>query len=250
VHYLILNPLNCVSFAIQILTLDILIPIYNPHEQWADEVVRQYNKLVVLLPKEVSHNLIMVNDGSQRNLESDAKKILDQIEGAIWITYDENMGKGYALRQAVKASSAELMMFTDYDFPYTYGSMVRMIEKLMNPSTDAVVGNRDESYYQHISSRRKRISQFLRKVNKLIFRLPTDDTQCGLKAFKANKRELFLSTKTNRYLIDVEFLKKLGDTHSHVDIQLVKLREGVVLSKISNLSLFKEMINYLKIMLS
>lgn len=84
----------------------------------------------------------------------------------------------------------------------------------------------------------------------MVFRLPTDDTQCGLKAFNAKAREIFLETETDRYLIDVEFLKKLSKNKAKVGVQLVKLREGVVLSKISNLSLFKEMINYLKIMIS
>lgn len=192
----------------------------------------------------------MVNDGSLRDIEEEVKPILQSVPTAIWVSYNINKGKGYALRQAARKSTGELLMYTDYDFPYTYGSMVDMVEKLLKPEVDAVVGKRDDSYYNHISSRRRRISQFLKNVNRIIFRLPTDDTQCGLKAFKASKKEIFLSTKTERYLIDVEFLKLLSRSNAHVAIQLVKLRKGVVLSKISNLSLVKEMINYLKIMLS
>ena len=80
--------------------------------------------------------------------------------------------------------------------------------------------------------------------------MPTDDTQCGLKAFTKDSKELFLSTKTDRYLIDVEFLKLLAKKNAKVEVQMVKLRDNVILSKITNMRLVMEMINYLKIMLS
>ncbi|NNE16668.1 MAG: glycosyltransferase, partial [Saprospiraceae bacterium] len=153
--------------------LDIIIPIFNPLNDWAPEVIRQYNELSERLPENLATTLIMVNDGSDYELEEDAQKIVDAIPGTQWVSYKENHGKGYALREGVKLSQGDFIMYTDYDFPYTYGSMISMIEKLIVPGVDAVVGNRDTSYYNHISSRRKRISQYLRQVNKLLFRLPT-----------------------------------------------------------------------------
>ena len=218
-------------------------------KDWANEVIRQHRELSGRLT-EITTRLIMVNDGSKENLEKEAQIVLEAIPGSQWISYLENKGKGYALRKAAQASQGELIMYTDYDFPYTYGSMVSMIEKLMDPNVDAVVGQRDKTYYNHISTRRRRISKYLRSLNKILFRLPTDDTQCGLKAFKSSKKPLFLATKTNRYLIDVEFLKKLTKSNCKVEIQSVKLRENVVLSKISNLRLIKEIYNYVKIMVS
>lgn len=232
------------------MNLDLIIPIYNPYDKWDNDVIRQYGELIDRLGEGYDTHLIMVNDGSEQDLEGGAQHIIEKFPASTWISYNDNHGKGYALREAVKKSKGDLIMYTDYDFPYTYGSMISMIDKLKDKDVDAVVGTRDNSYYNHISERRKRISQFLRSVNKVIFRLPTDDTQCGLKAFKASQREIFLSTKTDRYLIDVEFLKKLGRAKSNVRTQLVKLRENVVLSKISNLRLIIEFFNYMKIMIS
>jgi glycosyltransferase involved in cell wall biosynthesis len=196
------------------------------------------------------YRLIIVNDGSSASLEEGAVYIKAEIAEAEWISYEVNRGKGYALREGVKASQGDIIMYTDYDFPYTYGSMVDMIDKLESTNTIAVVGKRDDSYYAHISPRRRRISQYLKKVNRVLFSLPTDDTQCGLKAFTKESKELFLSTKTDRYLIDVEFLKLLAKKNAKVEVQMVKLRDNVVLSKISNMRLVKEMINYMKIMFS
>jgi len=194
--------------------------------------------------------LIIVNDGSSANLEEGAAHIKAEIAEAEWISYKTNRGKGFALRTGVESCEGDIIMYTDYDFPYTYGSMVNMIHKLESTDTIAVVGKRDDSYYAHISPRRRRISQYLKKVNRVLFRLPTDDTQCGLKAFTNEAKELFLSTKTDRYLIDVEFLKLLAKKNAKVEVQMVKLRDNVILSKITNMRLVMEMINYMKIMLS
>ena len=194
--------------------------------------------------------MIIVNDGSSANLEEGAAHIKAEITEAEWISYKTNRGKGFALRTGVESCEGHIIMYTDYDFPYTYGSMVNMIHKLESTNTIAVVGKRDDSYYAHISPRRRRISQYLKKVNRVLFRLPTDDTQCGLKAFTNEAKELFLSTKTDRYLIDVEFLKLLAKKNAKVEVQMVKLRDNVILSKITNMRLVMEMINYMKIMLS
>lgn len=228
--------------------LDILIPVYEPHEGWAEELIVQYRILLSRLPENLETKLIIVNDGSKKSLENDGEYIKSILPETQWTSYNQNRGKGYALRTAASNSKADYIMYTDYDFPYTFGSMVNMLNTLMQEGTEAVVGHRDESYYSHISSRRKAISQILKIVNKLIFRLPTNDTQCGLKAFRSTQRELFLKTNTDRYLIDVEFLKKLSRSKAHVAVVPVKLREGVVLSKISNLSLVKEMFNYMRIL--
>jgi len=192
----------------------------------------------------------MVNDGSSRDLEPGRLKIQEAFPESKWITYKENFGKGYALREGVKQCDADMIMYTDYDFPYTYESMTRLVEKLIETNSDAVLGVRDQSYYSHISGRRKWISQNLKKVNKLLFKLPTDDTQCGLKVFTKKAKTIFLQTTTNRYLIDVEFLKKLVKNKSKVETSNVILRDNVILSKISNLRLIKELFNYLKIMIS
>lgn len=231
-------------------SINILLPIYNPYQNWDQDVIRQYEILLSRIPTQLVPKLIMVNDGSSSDLEPGRQNIQKVFADSVWITYDENQGKGYALRKGVEACDADIIMYTDYDFPYTYGSMVSLIEKLVSTNADAVLGVRDQSYYEHISGRRKWISQNLKKVNRLLFNLPTNDTQCGLKAFTSDAKETFLKTTTNRYLIDVEFLKKLVKNKSKIETQNVKLRDNVELSKISNLRLIKEFINYMKIMIS
>ena len=232
------------------MNLDVLIPVYQPHPRWAEELLGHYKAFQDALPYGIESRLILVNDGSTNDLSADESLIMEKYPSSIWINNPVNRGKGYTLRNAASHSKAKFIMYTDYDFPYTLSSMLAMFDLLLKEKCDAVVGNRDDSYYAHISGRRRRISQFLKKMNSLIFRLPTPDTQCGLKAFTSEYRELFLSTKTDRYLIDVEFLKKLSKSKARVCVQLVKLRKDVKLSSISNLSLVKEGINYLKIMLS
>lgn len=231
--------------------LDIIIPVYNPLPNWSSDVVRQYKILLSHLPENINPHLIMVNDGSPNDLESEARFVLENISGSTWISNKENRGKGFALRTGVEKSTGEFIMYTDYDFPYTYDSMRLMVNKIVEESAfDIVIGNRNNSYYENISSRRLRISKYLRQLNRMLINLPTDDTQCGLKIFRSNLKPIFLSTTTDRYLIDVEFLKKVVKNNSKVGIQIVELRSGVKLSKISNLKLIKELMSYLRIVVS
>ncbi len=234
---------------IESLKLDIILPVFNPPNAWDLEVIRQYKVLKSRLEDNVITRLILVDDGNIRDLSKGKQNITEQIEESKWISYPKNKGKGYALRQGVSVSGGDVIMYTDHDFPYTYGSMESMIQKLLDSKLDAVIGVRDESYYEHISGRRRWISLKLKDINRQFLKLPTDDTQCGLKVFTKNMKDIFLSTKTNRYLIDVEFLKKLSNGNFKMGLQQVKLRDNITLSKISNLKLVKEFISYLRIAL-
>lgn len=229
------------------------MPLYNPEKDWNKELLRQYaelrNRLFNTFQSLSNIKLIIVNDGSTIDITEGMQHLKQSISECQWITYEENRGKGYALRKGVAASQSDIIIYTDYDFPYTYGSMVSMVQQMTDDKCDVVVGKRDASYYKHISARRRRISQYLRTVNKLLFNLPTDDTQCGLKAFKKSAKSIFMDTTTDRYLIDVDFLKKLSKKKIRVGVQLVKLRENVVLSKINNMRLIQELFSYLRIMI-
>jgi len=86
---------------------------------WAQEIIRQYDILKARLGGEFEYKLIIVNDGSSVHLEDGATIIKNTIPEAIWISYTENHGKGYALRKGVEASQGDIIMYTDYDFPYT-----------------------------------------------------------------------------------------------------------------------------------
>lgn len=193
--------------------------------------------------------LTVVNDGSARNAtEAAFSRLRSLIQRVQIVDYGENRGKGYALRQGVSASSADCYLVTDADFPYTLESMRRVAETALKQGGIAA-GNRDTRYYAHVPFFRRLLSKGLRWMLRHFLRQPISDSQCGLKAFDAQGKKVFLETGIDRFLFDLEFLML---AHGRVAVQPVpvELREGVVFSKVGKKVLMTEARNFLKLLFS
>lgn len=191
-----------------------------------------------------------MNDGSSLDLSEGAKKIKAAIPNAQWLSYEENQGKGFALRTGVKASNADYLLYTDHDLPYTADSMLEFVELMHGEGTEIIIGHRDETYYQDLPWFRVKLSHYLKTINTFILRLGTDDTQCGLKGFNKSIKPIFLETKTNRFLIDIEFLRLLKRKSKEVIILDVKSRDNVKMSTLGLRTIFSELWAYFKIIIT
>lgn len=211
-------------------------------------MARTFVRLQDELP-DVALGLILVNDGSAIEVESSAQdQILSVIPEARWISYKENRGKGYALRQGVMHATAPFIVYTDIDFPYTFESTKEMIQKLATGDYDALIGIRDHSYYNNLPPSRRRISRFLKMINAKVLGLKIADTQCGLKGFSTRLKSIFLATKIDRYLFDLEFIYLISQSSRFkIEPLQVTLREGVQFSKVKTSILFREARNFLSI---
>jgi len=228
-------------------SLDIILPVYNPLPGWEEIVIGRFQSLEKALP-DLKIRLFVVNDGSKAtDLNDSAHQIKDVIPDFQWISYSENRGKGYALRQGILQSTADFIVYTDIDWPYTEESMINLIKKLMD-NVDAVIGTRNAAYYEHLPDARKRISKMLRAFNAKLLRLKVDDTQAGLKGFRKNVKAIFLSTTINRYLFDLEFIYLLSGKKEIKVVGIpISLRPGITFSKMNRKILFQEARNFLKI---
>lgn len=231
-------------------TLDIVLPIYNPHKDWEISVLKYYSILLSKLNNYYDSRLILVNDGSTIDIRVAVDKIINHYPNSIYVSYPENKGKGYALRSGIEKATASLIMFTDYDFPYKVESMLKMISIFREHSLDLAIAKRNQTYYKNIQTSRSTISRLLKKVNRVLLNLPVDDTQGGLKMFRNKLKSVFLETKTNRYLIDIDFLKRVHSKHFKITPIEVELREDLALTQISNMHISKELWNYLKLIFS
>lgn len=192
--------------------------------------------------------LVVVNDGSPRNVSGEKlARLRDLIPGVHIVSYTENRGKGYALRQGVQAASGDFYLVTDFDFPYTLESMRRIVQTLTERGGVAA-GNRDTAYYAHVPLFRRLLSRFLRWMLRNLLRQPIGDSQCGLKGFDQAGKAIFLTTTIDRFLFDLEFLM-LANGKVPVTPVPVELRPGVVFSKVGWKILATEGRNFLKLLL-
>jgi glycosyltransferase involved in cell wall biosynthesis len=184
-------------------------------------VLAETANLVKLLPQD-EIEFIMVNDGSNNNVyQQEKQKIAHSIIRLI--EYNPNRGKGEALRTGVNASSGELVIYTDIDFPYSMDSMLQVINILKSGAKDVVIGIKDSTYYDHVPPFRKFVSKLLRLFVRIFFRIPTDDFMCGLKGFNQKGKPIFMQTAIDRYLFNLEFMFLLS-RHSDVTTTTLEIR--------------------------
>ncbi|MFM2306672.1 MAG: hypothetical protein RLZZ367_1341, partial [Bacteroidota bacterium] len=165
------------------------------------------------------------------------------------VSYAQNQGKGYALRQGINEADTDLVIYTDVDFPYTHDSFIKIYRALTDGKTDVAIGIRGDEYYTHLPKARVRISKLLRWFIKKFLRIPTDDTQCGLKGMNRAGKEVFMQTTINRYLFDLEFVFLSARKKLAIKTVEVQLRPEVVLSRMNFTVLSQEFGNFLKIFL-
>ena len=228
--------------------LSLILPVYNPSDGWADIVLAKSTELIALYPH-LDFEVIVVNDGSTNSDFVNGKSKLEN--GVIkLIEYAPNKGKGEALRTGVRSSTGDFVIYTDSDFPYTIESISKLIGILSNKDANVAVGIKDASYYEHVPPLRKFISKLFRSFIRLLFRIPTDDTQCGLKGFDQKGKDIFVKTTIDRYLFDLEFIFLASrDKSITIKTQEIKLRADVQFRKMNFGIIRNESWNFLKILL-
>lgn len=222
--------------------IEIVLPCYNPGDNWHKELLGFYD----YNNGRYNISFILVNDGSH------TEKIIEQLTylksrgvEVKFVSYPENKGKGYALRQGVATSAAEFVVYTDVDFPFTNESILSLMHTLIYERCDVVAGYRNENYYQKtMSYYRKILSKTFRFFLKQILGMSVTDTQCGLKGFNQRGKEKFLQTTINRYLFDFEFIHSAEKDKTIVlkTVQ-VQLKTGIIFSKMKLKVLFQELFN-------
>jgi len=233
--------------------LDLIIPCYNPSLHWEQTLIRNFLQLTTTYfdNKKNAINLTVVNDGSNRNFDlSQINNLKKTIPCLQIITYSRNMGKGYAIREGIKAATDPYCIYTDYDFPFGINSIWNIFLHLQK-GADIVCGTRSkDDYFKLMPFKRKIISKSLRGFNKHILSLGISDTQAGIKGFNKYGRELFLKTTTNRFLFDLEFIL-LANKVKNIDVRSVAVNPGADI-KFSDFTLkvmAQEFRNLIKILL-
>ncbi|RFS20913.1 glycosyltransferase [Chitinophaga silvatica] len=227
--------------------LDLILPCWNPSGSWVESLIGHYYEIIHLM-KDTPVQLILVNDGSTRGFEQ-AK--IEYLKSAIpdiqIVSYKQNRGKGYAVREGVKNSKYAFQVCTDLDFPFGVHAVKGVYERLLM-GVDIVAGERGEAYLNKLPPKRKRITQISRFLNKMVLQLKVEDAQAGLKGFNVYGRNVMLETNINGFLYDSEFMYNAGK-RSHLKIGAVSVacRSDIQFSTFRTKLLLKEMMNYCKL---
>jgi glycosyltransferase involved in cell wall biosynthesis len=230
-------------------TVQILVPCYNPSSGWAEVLYQRFLSLQTAVRDRFLLDLVLVNDGSTNGVtQLDVAFLRSQMTHFTYLSYNQNKGKGAALRYGAAQSQAHFTLFTDIDFPYTDASMIDVLDVLVAQG-GIVSGHREESYYQKVPVFRRLLSKVLRLMLKYLMRLPVTDSQCGLKGMDTAGKSIFLETTIDRYLFDLEFLQ-LANKRIEVRPVRVELRSGITFTTMGIGILRTEFKNFLRLLFS
>ncbi|HEY9555114.1 MAG TPA: glycosyltransferase [Acidimicrobiales bacterium] len=149
--------------------------------------------------------VVVVDDGSTDGTADAALAAgADQV-----VVLPVNRGKGAAVRAGVAAARGRTVAFTDADLAYSPDQLLLVIGEV-EAGWDVAVGNR-----RHPSSSKVRGAGSLRDVGSKAINLLASgvllshphDTQCGLKAFRADvAKAIFSLSRVDRFAFDIEIL--------------------------------------------
>ena len=151
------------------------------------------------------------------------------------VGYEQNMGKGYAVRTAMLASEGDYVMFTDADLAYGTDVIKQVYETfLANPEADVVIGSRNlhKDGYAGYTAIRKLASKAYIKVLSIVGGFKLSDSQCGCKAFSGKAvKKIFPRCEINRFAFDFECIlwaAKYGMKIVEMPVKVINHRESTV----------------------
>ena len=233
------------------LTVEVILPLYRPKDGWAAHVLEGIGGLRRFFENRANVSFTIVNDGSDLSFfpEDILVKLRAEAGKFQFYTYSPNRGKGYSLRYAVSRSKADLILYTDGDFPFGWHGIADAFEKLAN-GADTVMGIRSSAYGKALSPERRRISSAVRVMNRLLLGLPDRylDTQAGLKGFNRRGKQAFLAAKTETFLFDTEFILIAWRSGLAIETIPLLLRSGLHFSRMGMKVLFRELFQFVRIL--
>lgn len=179
------------------------------------------------------YEIIFADDGSKDGCGRMVEEM--DLPNVRVVGYEQNMGKGYAVRTAMLAAEGDVIMFTDADLAYGTDVIKQVYETFeANPDAEMVIGSRNlhKDGYEGYTFIRKLASKTYIKVLAIVGGFKLSDSQCGCKAFRGKAaKEIFSRCEVNRFAFDFECILwavKFGMKIVEMPVKIINHRESKV----------------------
>ena len=210
--------------------ISLIIPMYNE-----DKIINDTLSTVSAYMKErffEDYEVIFVNDGSR---DSCKDAVLACADPAVrLVSYEENHGKGYAIRKGVEAALGDVIMFTDCDLAYGTEVIGEFYGTLATGDCDIAVGSRPKhpDGYAGYTFLRKLVSRTYLFVLRLFGGLSLSDSQCGCKGFRKDAaKKIFSYCEIDRFAFDFEAIligQRIGAVFTEIPVTVKNHGESKV----------------------
>jgi polyisoprenyl-phosphate glycosyltransferase len=170
--------------------ISVVIPCYGSASILPELIDRLTKELE---SRKVGYEIILVNDCSSDNLAEVAPNLVQTRPALRYIELMYNIGQHRALMCGLARAKGRFVVTMDDDLQHPPEEIHKLIDRLANdPGLDAVFGSYDIKRHSFI---RNVGSQFIRFINKIIFRKPPG---LEMSAFRCLRRELVDALVLNR----------------------------------------------------
>lgn len=155
--------------------LSVVIPVYN-------EVDTIQETLKRVSDVDLDTEIIVVDDFSTDG----TRDLLKKITGIKLLLHDKNMGKGMAIRSALKEVTGDIVIIQDADLEYDPNDYYAIIEPIVSSKADVVYGSRFLSGKPTMNPANYLANRILAVASNVLFGAGITDEATCYKAFKAD----------------------------------------------------------------
>jgi glycosyltransferase involved in cell wall biosynthesis len=182
--------------------LSVVVPVYRT----GDSIVTSLDRLIVALSMtELAWEIVVVADGDADAFAHASRRSSPSVHV---VGYDQNRGKGFALRYGVRECRGQLVTFVDADMQIAPEEIGRMVALLRLYNADIVVGSKRHPMSEVTYPWTRRVQSLAyQALVRALFRVKVRDTQTGLKVMRREvARDVIDRAVVKRFAFDLELL--------------------------------------------
>ena len=188
-------------------SVSIIYPVFNEEKRLRKTFldIIKFEKSNRFLKKEY----IFVNDGSSDQTLSIIKKEFKNNKNikVKLVSYNKNMGKGYALKRGVQIAKNDWVLTTDADCSVSNFQLIKWIKKKYLDQNNLIYFGSRNLPLSIVKKKtlRKIVGIIFKFTIRFFFNIKISDTQCGFKLYKLNTaRKIFRKISIHDYMHDIE----------------------------------------------
>lgn len=192
------------------MNLSVIIPVFDERHKIARDIAAAS---AFLQSQGRTGEIIVVDDGSRDDTAAVARRV-EVAPGVSLkvIRYEQNQGKGFAIRTGVKAAQGEYVIFADSGLCVPYHFVENGVNLIKRGVCDIAHGSRKlraSTIHKSQTWQRRFTARLFRWLAIYWMKIPAQltDTQCGFKIYRGEvARQLYGACFTNGFMFDLEII--------------------------------------------